>query len=222
MVNIMINLINVVKNYGTDEACTHALRGVNLTIEEGSFTALMGPSGSGKSTLLNIIGGMDRLTSGQYIFRGQDISALSNPEIERFRKENVAFIFQNYALMNQYSVYENVEMPLIARKIRNRKEVIMNCLREVGIQELADKPVNRISGGERQRAAIARAIATNAPLLLADEPTGSLDRSAGAEILELFEQLHRSGKTILMITHDEEIAARAERIVRIRNGVIVD
>ncbi|MBO4653664.1 MAG: ABC transporter ATP-binding protein [Lachnospiraceae bacterium] len=218
----MINLINVVKNYGTDEACTHALRGVNLTIEEGSFTALMGPSGSGKSTLLNIIGGMDRLTSGQYIFRGQDISALSNPEIERFRKENVAFIFQNYALMNQYSVYENVEMPLIARKIRNRKEVIMNCLREVGIQELADKPVNRISGGERQRAAIARAIATNAPLLLADEPTGSLDRSAGAEILELFEQLHRSGKTILMITHDEEIAARAERIVRIRNGVIVD
>ena len=218
----MINLINVVKNYGTDEACTHALRGVNLTIEEGSFTALMGPSGSGKSTLLNIIGGMDRLTSGQYIFRGQDISALSNPEIERFRKENVAFIFQNYALMNQYSVYENVEMPLIARKIRNRKEVIMNCLREVGIQDLADKPVNRISGGERQRAAIARAIATNAPLLLADEPTGSLDRSAGAEILQLFEQLHRSGKTILMITHDEEIAARAERIVRIRNGVIVD
>lgn len=217
----MIEMINVTKDYGKGDACTQALRGVNLSIEKGSFTAIMGPSGSGKTSLLNIIGGMDRMTSGQYFFNSESVGEYSNTELESFRRKNVAFIFQNFALMNRYSVFENVEMPLIARGVRNRKEIVMRCLDEVKLHEIAGKTVNHISGGERQRTAIARALAIGAPLLLADEPTGALDSTTGTDILKIFEKIHKSGKTIIMITHDEKVAARAERTIRIENGIII-
>ena len=216
-----IELNEICKDYGVGSGSTHALRGINLDIEEGSYTAIMGPSGSGKSTLLHILGGMDRASYGSYRFRGEEIGMYSASALEEFRNQNVAFIFQNFALMEQYSVYENVEMPLLARRIRNRKDRILRALNEVGIEELAEKKVTRISGGERQRTALARAIAMDLPILLADEPTGALDRETGDGILNIFDTIHKSGKTIIVITHDLHVAERADRIVRIVNGKVI-
>ncbi len=218
----MIDLRNVTKEYGSGCGVTNALRGIDLHIDEGEFVAVMGPSGSGKSTLLNIIGGMTTLTSGEYRFRGTDISKLRGHALEVHRRDNIGFVFQNFALMNRYSVYENVEMPLLARKTKGRKDIINRCLEEVGILQLAEKNVNEISGGERQRTAIARALAIDVPLLLADEPTGALDRKTGEEIMTLFSDIHKRGKTVIVITHDEKIGSCAERIIRIENGLIVE
>ena len=217
-----IDLIDIRKDYGFGERCTRALRGINMSIEEGSYTAIMGPSGSGKSTLLNIIGGMDRMTSGSYRFQGEEIGSLSAAMLERFRNQNIAFVFQSFALMNRYTVYENVEMPLLARRIKNRKERVMTALCSVGIEALAEKKASRLSGGEQQRTALARAIAMDAPILLADEPTGALDRENGDVVMNILDEIHGKGKTVIVITHDEHIAARAKRVVRIFNGEIQD
>ena len=217
-----IVLSDIRKDYGTGESCTHALRGVNLSFEEGSYTAIMGPSGSGKSTLLNILGGMDRMTSGSYRFQGEEVGDLSAAMLERFRKQNIAFVFQSFALMNRYTVYENVEMPLKAREIRNRKERVMNALQSVGIGALAEKKVNRLSGGEKQRTAMARAIAIDAPVLLADEPTGALDRETGDLVMDIVDEIYKRGKTVIVITHDERVASRATKVLRIFNGEIKD
>ena len=217
-----IVLSDIRKDYGTGESCTHVLRGVNISFEEGSYTAIMGPSGSGKSTLLNILGGMDRMTSGSYRFQGEEVGDLSAAMLERFRKQNIAFVFQSFALMNRYTVYENVEMPLKARGIRNRKERIMNALQSVGIGALAEKKVNRLSGGEKQRTAMARAIAIDAPILLADEPTGALDRETGDLVMDIVDEIYKRGKTVIVITHDERVASRATKVLRIINGEIKD
>ena len=217
-----IVLSDIRKDYGTGESCTHVLRGVNISFEEGSYTAIMGPSGSGKSTLLNILGGMDRMTSGSYRFQGEEVGDLSAAMLERFRKQNIAFVFQSFALMNRYTVYENVEMPLKARGIRNRKERVMNALQSVGIGALAEKKVNRLSGGEKQRTAMARAIAIDAPILLADEPTGALDRETGDLVMDIVDEINKRGKTVIVITHDERVASRATKVLRIFNGEIKD
>ena len=217
-----IVLSDIRKDYGTGESCTHVLRGVNISFEEGSYTAIMGPSGSGKSTLLNILGGMDRMTSGSYRFQGEEVGDLSAAMLERFRKQNIAFVFQSFALMNRYTVYENVEMPLKARGIRNRKERVMNALQSVGIGALAEKKVNRLSGGEKQRTAMARAIAIDAPILLADEPTGALDRETGDLVMDIVDEIYKRGKTVIVITHDERVASRATKVLRIINGEIKD
>ncbi|MBO4789016.1 MAG: ABC transporter ATP-binding protein [Lachnospiraceae bacterium] len=217
-----IVLSDIRKDYGTGESCTHVLRGVNISFEEGSYTAIMGPSGSGKSTLLNILGGMDRMTSGSYRFQGEEVGDLSAAMLERFRKQNIAFVFQSFALMNRYTVYENVEMPLKARGIRNRKERVMNALQSVGIGALAEKKVNRLSGGEKQRTAMARAIAIDAPILLADEPTGALDRENGDLVMDIVDEIYKRGKTVIVITHDERVASRATKVLRIINGEIKD
>ena len=217
-----IVLSDIRKDYGTGESCTHVLRGVNISFEEGSYTAMMGPSGAGKSTLLNILGGMDRMTSGSYRFQGEEVGDLSAAMLERFRKQNIAFVFQSFALMNRYTVYENVEMPLKARGIRNRKERVMNALQSVGIGALAEKKVNRLSGGEKQRTAMARAIAIDAPILLADEPTGALDRETGDLVMDIVDEIYKRGKTVIVITHDERVASRATKVLRIINGEIKD
>lgn len=218
----MIVLENVVKDYINKEQVTHALRGINLTVKEGEFIAVAGTSGSGKTTLLNIIGGMDNLTSGKYFFRGKELETGRQNLMHQFRKENISFVFQNFALMDKYTVYENVEMPLIARNIRNRKHIVMEQLEKMGIADLRRKLPSHLSGGQQQRCAIARALAADTPVLLADEPTGALDSNTGNEIMKCFEEINKNGKTVIIITHDVNIAKRCKRIIRIEDGMLVE
>lgn len=218
----MIILENIIKDYSNKEQVTHALRGIDVTIQDGEFVAIVGTSGSGKSTLLNIIGAMDHATSGKYIFDGKEITSCNLKELHKFRKENISFVFQNFALMDKYTVYENVEMPLIARHIRHRKSIVMDYLERMGIAELKNKIPSHLSGGQQQRCAIARAMAADTPVLLADEPTGALDQNTGNEIMKCFEEINKNGKTVILITHDINIANRCKRIIHIEDGKIVE
>lgn len=217
----MIKLEKIIKDYGGKDNVTHALRGIDLTIEDGEFVAIVGASGSGKSTLLNIIGAMDTATSGRYLFDEKCITELSKRELDRFRKEYISFVFQDFALMDKYTVYENVEMPLIPRRITKKKEKVMEQLERMGIAELKDKLPSKISGGQKQRCAIARALVTNAKVLLADEPTGSLDKNTGKEIMDCFERINKNGTTVILITHDINVAKRCGRIIHIEDGKVV-
>ncbi|MGN0375235.1 MAG: ABC transporter ATP-binding protein [Butyrivibrio sp.] len=216
----MIVLENIVKDYVNKEQTTHALRGINLTINDGEFTAIVGASGSGKTTLLNIVGGMDIATSGRYLFNGENIAEYKPNQLHKFRKTNISFVFQNFALMDSYNVYENVEMPLLARNIKNRKKTVMDLLDKMGIADLKKKLPSQISGGQQQRCAIARALAADTPILLADEPTGALDTNTGNEIINCFEEINKVGKTVILITHDADIAKHCKRIIRIEDGRI--
>lgn len=218
----MIELKNAKKDFGYGENCTHALQGIDLHINEGEFIAIVGTSGSGKSTLLHILGGMDKLTSGEYRFNDELISNYSFNKLQEFRKQYISFVFQNFALMNKYTVYENIEMPLLARRIKKRKEIIMDCLDKLGITDLKDKCPTQLSGGQQQRAAIARALAADTPIVLADEPTGSLDNKNSNDIMNCFEEILRKGRTVIIITHDMNIASRCQRIIHIEDGIIVD
>lgn len=217
----MIKLENVTKDYISGSAVTHALRGVDLEIEFGEFTAVMGTSGSGKSTLLHILGGMDTLTGGKYQFDNEIVSDYNLENLQKFRKKYISFVFQNFALMNKYTVYENVEMPLLARRIKNRRGIITEQLEKMGIADLQKKLPAQLSGGQQQRCAIARALAADTPILLADEPTGSLDKKTSSEIMDCFEEISRE-KTIILITHDPDIAKRCKRIVRIEDGRLTE
>ncbi|CDE45716.1 macrolide export ATP-binding/permease protein MacB [Clostridium sp. CAG:411] len=217
----MITLKNITKDYGKEDACTHAIRGINLDIEKGEFLGIVGSSGSGKSTLLHILGGMDLATSGEYLFQGENVASFSERKLHEFRKQNISFVFQNFALMNRYTVYENVEMPLRARYIKNRKAQVMEQLEKMGIAHLKDKMPLQLSGGQQQRCAIARALVSDTPVLLADEPTGALDQRTGNDIMNYFEEINDTGKTVILITHDLAIANRCKRIVRIEDGLLV-
>ena len=220
----MIKIEGLSKIYATKGQSYQALMDVDLSIEKGEMTAIMGPSGSGKTTLLNIIGGMDRQTSGKYYFNELEVSALSNAGLEKFRKENVGFIFQHFELIEYLTVYENVEIPLLARRIskKKRKELITDALERLGIGELANKTPDTLSGGQQQRAAIARTMVTDSCMLLADEPTGALDSARASEIMEIFENLRKSGKTIIIVTHDSNVAKHCDRIIEIIDGKVVN
>ena len=217
----MITLKNITKDYGKEDACTHAIRGINLDIEKGEFLGIVGSSGSGKSTLLHILGGMDLATSGEYLFQGENVASFSERKLHEFRKQNISFVFQNFALMNRYTVYENVEMPLRARYKKNRKAQVMEQLEKMGIAHLKDKMPLQLSGGQQRRCAIARALVSDTPVLLADEPTGALDQRTGNDIMNYFEEINDTGKTVILITHDLAIANRCKRIVRIEDGLLV-
>lgn len=219
----MIKLTDVTKIYGTEENGTKALDNVSLTINDGEMIAIMGTSGSGKSTLINLLGGMDTLTSGTYLYNGTDVGNMKLSELHKFRKNNISFVFQHFALMNHYTVFENVEVPLRAKRIKRarRKEIVMEKLKMLGIEELAKKLPVQISGGQQQRCAIARALAADNQLILADEPTGALDSKTGKEIMDIFTDIKHLGKTVIIVTHDNKIADRCERIVRIEDGKIV-
>ncbi len=218
----MIRLKNAGKIYRGETFETKALDYVNLEIKTNEFLAVMGSSGSGKTTLLNILGGMDFLTEGEYEYDGVKINELSESRLEKFRKEKVAFIFQQFALMDRYTVFENIEMPLLAlgMKKKERKRLVEEHMEKLGITALRDKYPPYISGGQQQRTAIARALAKGSELILADEPTGALDKKCGEELMELFLDMHGMEKTIVMVTHDEEIAGYAERVVRVCDGKV--
>jgi putative ABC transport system ATP-binding protein len=219
----IIELRNLVKVYGKDDYATLALDDVNLSIDKGEFISVMGPSGSGKSTLLNIIGCMDIQTKGEYLLKGKSLKGLSNRELSKVRNQTVSFVFQHFALLKDYSVYDNIELPLSCRKMsgKEKKEKIMFFMSKLGIQSHAKKKPTQISGGQQQRVAIARALVGGTDIILADEPTGALDQKTGRELMELLSDINREGKTIIVVTHDPGIAEYTHRRIDIVDGNIV-
>ncbi|MEM3921526.1 MAG: ABC transporter ATP-binding protein [Nitrososphaerota archaeon] len=222
MDRFIIELIDVKKVYLSDGIPTEALRGVSLKISRGEFIAIVGPSGSGKSTLLHLIGGLDRPTSGRVLIGGVDINKLSDDKLAELRNEKIGFVFQFYNLVPYLPVLKNVELPLIVKGVssQERKERVLKLLEEVGLKDKAYTRPTRLSGGEQQRVAIARALINNPEILLADEPTGNLDSKNSVMIAELFRRLNEKGRTIVMVTHNLEIASYAKRILYIRDGLI--
>lgn len=219
----MIKLDNIVKIYDAKVENKRALDNVSLTIQDGEFVAVIGPSGSGKSTLLNIIGCMDSATEGTYELNGKDVTKMNAKEVQKIRRDNIGFVFQHFALMDYYTAYENIELPLLARneKRRNRKEKVIKTMKELGILAEINKIPSKMSGGQRQRVAIARALVTGCNILLADEPTGALDQNTGKEVLELLKEINAKGTTVIIVTHDMNIAKQTNRIIEIVDGKIV-
>ena len=218
----MITLEGITKVYRTGEVEVAALKGISLHIPEGEFVAIMGPSGSGKSTLMNLIGCLDQPSSGRYILDGYDVSALTDDQLAWIRNRKIGFVFQSYNLIPRASAVHNVEMPLIyAGDNQQRRERSMAALDSVGLLERASHLPSELSGGQQQRVAIARALVTDPAILLADEPTGNLDSESSLEIIKLLRDLNQQGRTIVLITHEPDIAAFAQRVVRVRDGVIV-
>ncbi len=218
----MITLEGITKVYRTGEVEVAALKGISLHIPEGEFVAIMGPSGSGKSTLMNLIGCLDQPSSGRYILDGYDVSALTDDQLAWIRNRKIGFVFQSYNLIPRASAVHNVEMPLIyAGDNQQRRERAMAALDSVGLLERAGHLPNELSGGQQQRVAVARALVTDPAILLADEPTGNLDSESSLEIMKLLRDLNQQGRTIVLITHEPDIAAFAQRAVRVRDGVIV-
>lgn len=218
----MIKLENITKSYKTKYMETKALQGISLSIADGEFVAIMGPSGSGKSTLLNILGIMDAADAGMYLLDNVCVTGKKRRDLDKIRQENMAFVFQNFALMMERSVYENVELPLIAKKTKNslRRKLVIEQLEGLGIADLAQKKASQISGGQQQRVGIARALVSGANYVLADEPTGALDCATGIEVVKLLRKIAEQGKTVVMVTHNEELATMADRIIHISDGVI--
>lgn len=218
-----IELKDIKKDYRNGTIVTHALSGIDLKIHAGEFVAIMGTSGSGKTTLLNIIGCMDIPTAGTYLFDGTDLSCQKEKHLSSIRGKKIAFVFQHFALIDDYTVFENVEVPLMKQGLSKseRKKKVQSALKAVGILKLAKKKPTNISGGQKQRVAIARAIACGADAILADEPTGALDSKTGKEIMQIFSELNATGKTVILITHDRNIAAYANRLIAIEDGRIV-
>ena len=200
----------------------HALAGVDLVIPRGQYIAIMGPSGSGKSTMMNIIGCLDRPTAGQYLLDGEDVAQMSDEKLSRVRGKRLGFVFQAFNLIPQLNVQENVAVPLFYQGIgpAQRRDAAAHALSRVGLADRLDHRPSELSGGQQQRVAIARALVNEPSILLADEPTGALDTKTGDAILELFEELHANGQTVVVITHDEEVGEHCERIVRLRDGLI--
>lgn len=221
----MIEIKNLVKIYNkgkTNEFC--ALKGIDLSIEEGEMVAIIGKSGAGKSTLLHILAAIDSYDKGSYLVDGVSVGDLKEKERARFRNQKMGIVMQDYALIDEYTIEENVQIPLIFGKVKGndvRREKIMTALENVGLAELAKKPVRQLSGGQKQRVAIARALVNNPTFLLADEPTGALDSKTSGEIMDVFEKLNQDGKTVIIVTHDMEVAARCGRVIEISDGEIV-
>lgn len=219
----MIELQNIKKIYSLGGEDVHALDGVTLTVMEHEFVAIVGASGSGKSTLMNIIGCLDTPDEGQYFIDGQDVTTLSERELATMRNRKIGFIFQQFNLLPKLTAFENVELPLIYQGVsaKERKERVCQALEKVGLSERMNHRPNQLSGGQQQRVAVARALATKPSLILADEPTGNLDSRSSKDIMALIHELHEQGNTIVLITHDDGIAAKAERQVRIMDGKII-
>lgn len=218
----VIEITDLTKVYQMGQTEVHALAGVSFDIKENEYIAIMGPSGSGKSTLMNMIGCLDTPTSGDYILNGSNVSKMDDAELAEVRNREIGFVFQTFNLLPRTSCLANAELPLIyaGMKSADRKARAKEVLTKVGLGDRVDHKPNELSGGQRQRVAIARALVNNPSILLADEPTGNLDTKTGEEIMLLFEELYRQGNTIIVVTHEQEIAEHARRIVRLRDGLI--
>lgn len=218
----VIKTRQITKVFGANGTAVHALCGIDLEVERGEFIALIGPSGSGKSTLMAILGCLDRPTSGSYVLDGQSVETLSGLDLARIRNTKIGFVFQAYNLLPKASVLRNVELPMLYAGVsrKDRRKRALELLDRVGLADKATKLPGELSGGQKQRVSIARSLANNPAMLLADEPTGALDSHNGAEILDLFKELNRQGNTVLLVTHDLSIAALAARQVEIRDGLI--
>jgi putative ABC transport system ATP-binding protein len=224
VISKVIELKDIHKSYRIGDSEFTVLKGIDLQIEEGEFIALMGPSGSGKSTLLNIVGCLDRPTSGQFLLLGQEISQTSDDELARVRREELGFIFQTFNLIGRISVLKNVEVPMMLSGItrEKRKERALKLLESVGIAHRINFSPQNISGGERQRVAIARALANNPKIIIADEPTGNLDLKNSNEVMKILSNLYKEGRTIIMVTHNPEITENCSRVIRLRDGRILE
>lgn len=218
----LISMVGINKSYVTGENTLHVLKDVNCFVDRGEFLAILGASGSGKSTLMNIIGCMDTADSGAYHLGDISIRECTEAQLAKVRNEKIGFIFQKYHLIPQYNILQNVIMPLLIHGMSHKQavEIAMNSIRKVGLEERLKHKPSELSGGQQQRVAIARALVTKPEILLADEPTGALDANTGHEILDLFQELNESGNTIIMITHDANVAKRSKRILHLDDGVI--
>ncbi len=223
IVQLLVELKAVSKTYAMGSTTVHALREVDLRIDRGEMVAIMGTSGSGKSTMLNILGTLDRASSGHYILDGEDVTALTDSQLAQFRNRKIGFVFQSFNLLPRYTAARNVELPMlyggVSRSERIRRAKV--ALERVGLADRMHHQPNELSGGQQQRVSIARSLVQNPVLLLADEPTGALDSETTSQIMELFTELHRSGMTIILVTHDPSIASYAERVIRMRDGRIL-
>ena len=210
------------KTYQVGEVQVHALDGLDVRIEKGAYIALMGPSGSGKSTLMNVLGCLDTPTSGEYVLNGNDVSSLSDDELAEIRNKEIGFVFQTFNLLPRYTALENVALPMIYAGVPKveRLQRAERVLKKVGLGDRMDHRPNELSGGQRQRVAVARALVMNPSIILADEPTGNLDSVTSDGIMELFSEINKDGNTVIVVTHEEDIAAHAERVIRLKDGKI--
>jgi putative ABC transport system ATP-binding protein len=218
----IIRLVDVTKIYGEGDATVRAVDGVSLLVREGEFVAVMGPSGSGKSTLMHILGCLDIPTSGEYLFAGEDVARMNERGLASIRNRRIGFVFQQFHLLSSMSAWRNVELPLLYRAARDRKQMALNALALVGLSARVEHRPNQLSGGQQQRVAIARALITNPTMILADEPTGNLDSKSSREVLDILTGLNKSGHTIVLITHDPNVASVAERVVEMADGRVRD
>lgn len=218
----VLDIENVSKSYKLGKLEVPVLKDINLTINEGEFAAIMGPSGSGKSTLMNLIGCLDRPTSGSIIIAGMDISKLSDVELAMIRGKRIGFVFQTFNLISRFTAQKNVELPMVYQDVpgKRREKRAKELIEMLGLGERARHKPAELSGGQRQRVAIARALANEPEIILADEPTGNLDSKTGKEIMQIFDKIHSEGRTILMVTHDRELAGNCDRIIRLKDGKI--
>jgi putative ABC transport system ATP-binding protein len=222
MQTAIIQLENIQKSYFMGNHAIPVLKGISLAIQRNEYVALMGPSGSGKSTLMNILGCLDSPTGGKYVLNGQDVSQMSDDELAQVRNNEIGFVFQQFNLLPRLTAAENVALPLVYAGIskKDRMERALEALRKVGLADRSHHKSNELSGGQIQRVAIARALVNNPSLLLADEPTGNLDSKTSVEVMDLFAQIHAAGNTVVLVTHEEDIAAYAHRVVRLRDGLV--
>ena len=218
----VIEIRNIIRDFKLGTETVHVLKGIDLDIERGDYVAIMGPSGSGKSTLMNLLGCLDTPTSGSYLLSGQDVSQMSDDQLADIRNTEIGFVFQTFNLLPRTTALDNVALPMVyagaPKSVRHKRaaEVLIN----VGLEDRMDHRPNQLSGGQRQRVAVGRALVNRPSIILADEPTGNLDSKTGHEILALFDDIHKAGNTVIMVTHEEEIAAHAHRVIRLRDGII--
>lgn len=220
----LIEIHNLYKTYQINQIQIQALKNINLSIRKNEFVAIVGPSGSGKTTLMNMLGCLDTPTSGTYILDNVEVSSLTDDELAEIRNQKIGFVFQNFNLIQKLTAIENVELPLIYMGVKSSERLkrAKSALEKVGLGDRLHHKPNELSGGQQQRVAIARALINNPPIIFADEPTGNLDSKSGEEIMNLLKELHKNGNTIVLITHDNEIANQADRIIRISDGTIVE